>query len=195
MMSCFFDFMSNEMDCQSCSFQNEQIIDQDIRFMTVYDCQFTNVIFDHCIFEQVNFSRCKFINCKFLNSSYFECVMKSNFFLESDFIGIKMSQSNLEQNHYEKVLWKYGEMRKNTFQNEMYEECSFLSISIDNNQFFDDEFSSCHFVDAHLQSTFQDVSFLTSSLENTFLDINQLKNCKLTPSQGLELLSFYGITF
>ena len=33
------------------------------------------------------------------------------------------------------------------------------------------------------------------SLENTFLDINQLKNCKLTPSQGLELLSFYGITF
>lgn len=194
-MACFLDFVNKELDCKSCEFYNDKIVNQDLRFMTVYHCLFTNVVFDHCIFNQVNFSKCKFVNCKFLNTSFFSCVLKSNLFLESDFIGEKMSESHIEQNQYEKVLWKYGEVRKNIFECETYEDCNFHSVLIDDNQFFDVNFSLCHFCDCHLQSKFQDVNFITSNLENTFLDVNQLKNCFLTPSQGLEILLFYGISF
>lgn len=194
-MKSFLNFLLNEEDCQDIAFQGEKVEKRDLHFLNVYQCKFTNCVFSACIFESFNFSACTFVNCKFLDSSFFSCTMKKNYFLDCDFVNVKFTELNWKQNKFERAMFKYVEMRKNKLELETYDTCNLVSIESFEDQFFDVSFSLSHILMSSFQSTFCDTNFNTSSIEDTFFDLKKFKNCFLTPSQGLELLKYYGITF
>lgn len=119
----------------------------------------------NCQFRHCTFDQVNFEQVRFANCTFINCK-----FLTTSFFECVMERNKVE-------------------------DCDFLESMILISVLRDVVFSVSQFERSELKSSFQDSNFSTSILKDTYLDLTNLKNCILTPSQGLELLLFYGISF
>ena len=185
----------NEDEFFEYSFWNEELLKEEAHFIHVRKCEFQNCVFDAVIFHEVNITECIFRNCKFLNTSFFSSTFQKNQFYDCDFVNSSFSESKLEQNKWFHSLFKYSEIKKVEMDVEVFENCDFIQTFLTNNKSRDVLFSVSRFDSCDLTGTFLDTNFSSSILKDTKLSLTDLKNCILTPSQGLELLTYYGISF
>lgn len=189
------ELLLNQEYFQELQFENEKMLKEDVHYFNLVSCTIKNCCFEDIIFHQGNFCNCTFINCKFINTSFFNIKIEKNHFLDCDFLSCKFAESAFFQNNFENTLQKYHEMNKNKIDLDKYENCDIIESNYNDCIFQELKLDSNRFKKVNFQCSFIDTNFSNTSLKDCYFDIKGFKKCILTPSQGLELLSLYDISF
>lgn len=186
----------NEDNFVRCIFKEEVIDKKSISFLNVQYSSFHRCKFIDIDFQNIYLENCEFSDCQFINSSFSDCLLKKDKFLNCEFVNMKWIKGRILDSSFYQTLFKYFDFHKFLFEQIFFEECDFLE-----SQILDCHLTNCFFKLSCLEKSkfyscsLKKVDLSTSQLKNTYLDIKKLKECILTPSQGLDLLLFYGIVF
>lgn len=195
-MGHLIDLKSNDEFFQNKIYENEELSDLDLHLLTIKGSVFRHCKFQNVTFEHLNLTKCVFEYCQFVDGSFYESKIVSTKFAHCDFVNMKWVKGKAFQSEFIQILWKYMDFHHFSFELVLFNDCDVIQGEFLECPFRDTQFQISRLYDTFFKSCFFcDVNFTTSTLKDTFLDVNGMKNCILTPSQGLDLLSFYGISF
>jgi len=190
------DFLKNDVRFLHLVFQDQVLCHVDLQFLTLQHSTLIHCKFQGIYFDSVQFQNCVFQNCQFVDCSFYHSVFQNNRFEQCDFVNVKWTLQNFSNDFFEDSLLKYSEMQKTNFKGLQFFTCKFFDWHNSKGVYQDVHFQGCQFKNSSFRDQqLTNVDFSTSSLEETFLDILKLKNCVLTPSQGMDLLTYYGVLF
>ncbi len=143
------------------------------------ECDFVDVIFDHCDLSNLDFSKQRFLRVEFI-----ECKMS----------GIRFCDGLLEDVHFDQCLMPYSSFDQVRFKRTFFKECIMKETA-----FYDLSMKYCCFSRCALQKSewmkvkSQKIDVSDSDIEGIRLDFDSLRDLVVNTFQAIELSTMLGI--
>ena len=171
-------------------FENEIVGRIQIENAIIKNCRFSNtdfgrsdfmdVVFENCDFSNVDLSqssihRIEFKGCKFVGTNFPACSFGNVVFEESVINLASFFESKLKKVLFDRVI------ARNTY----FYNCKFNSAV---------EFQSCNLDESNFYNTsLKGVDISSSTFDSLIISFDELKGCKVSPSQAIYFASLMGL--
>lgn len=146
---------------------------------TLKNCEFVDVIFDHCDFSNANMEECVFHRCEFIACRLTGIDLSVSTFTDVWMVGCQCAFSNMNATKWKQVKWEEV----------IFREASFYGV-----KFKDIDVDKCDFSCCEIHETpLRGIDFSNSNIEGIAVLADNLKGVKVNSEQAIALAQLLGI--